>query len=313
MSAHVQVPAYDDRIHHGATLSQLIITQLLKNQLGFNGLIITDALRMEALTRYFGTATLAVESFNAGHDILLFPASIQEAVQALKKAVQEGKITEAALDARVTKILQAKKNLGVSNKTLASDSVYEQIHTPQAYLLKKKLYQAAVTLLGNTTQQVPVEQAGTLANSFAYVQIGGPFNSTLATELQKYFPELNSVILESNPRGCDINELLDLTEDTDTVIIALFTLNSDPKLNFGITPNARIIIDRLAQAKKIILVMCGSPYALKLFEDIPTIILAYEDDPDAQEAAAKVITGSLIPSGRLPVTISTRFTLGAGA
>ena len=166
-----------------------------------------------------------------------------------------------------------------------------------------------MTLLGNTPQQIPVKQT----SAIAYVQIGGQFNSTLATELQKYFSELNSVMLESNPRGCDINELLDLTEDTDTVIVALFTLNSDPQLNFGITPNARIIIERLANTKKIILVMCGSPYALKLFEHIPTIVVAYEDDPDAQEAAAKVITGSLTPSGKLPVTISTRFTLGTGA
>ena len=309
MSAHVQVPAYDNRNYYGATLSQPIITQLLKKQLNFNGLIITDALRMEALTHYFGTATLAIESFNAGHDILLFPASIQEAVQAIKKAIQDGQITESALDERVTKILQAKKNLGVSNKILVSNSVYEQIHTTQAYQLKKQLYQAAVTLLGNTPQQIPVKQT----SAIAYVQIGGQFNSTLATELQKYFSELNSVMLESNPRGCDINELLDLTEDTDTVIVALFTLNSDPQLNFGITPNARIIIERLANTKKIILVMCGSPYALKLFEHIPTIVVAYEDDPDAQEAAAKVITGSLIPSGRLPVTISDRFKLGASA
>lgn len=312
MSAHMCVPAYDSRTNYSATLSHNIITDLLKKELKFDGIIITDALRMEALTKHFNTATLAYESFKAGNDILLCPQPIAEAINAIKNAIEAKKISEQELDTKVTKILQAKNKLNVYDKRTfdkktIDEQVTEKLFTNYAKELKKELFFAALTLL-DSAHAIPVSQLCNLS----YVQIGGMYNSALITELQKYYPELSSIILENTPRGCDINELLYQMEYADTVIISLFNLNSDQALNFGIAPNALTIINKIAKTKNIILVICGSPYCLKLFEHIPTIILAYEDDPDAQEAAAQTITGIFKPTGKLPVTISSRFVLGMG-
>ena len=312
MSAHMCVPAYDSRTNYSATLSHNIITDLLKKELKFDGIIITDALRMEALTKHFNTATLTYESFKAGNDILLCPQPIAEAINAIKNAIEAKKISEQELDAKVTKILQAKNKLNVSDKRTfdkktIDEQVTEKLFTNYAKELKKELFFAALTLL-DSAHAIPVSQLCNLS----YVQIGGIYNNTLITELQKYYPELSSIILENTPRGCDINELLYQMEYADTVIISLFNLNSDQALNFGIAPNALTIINKIAKTKNIILVICGSPYCLKLFEHIPTIILAYEDDPDAQEAAAQTIADIFKPTGKLPVTISSRFELGTG-
>jgi beta-glucosidase-like glycosyl hydrolase len=309
MSAHVQVPAYDNRNFYSATLSQTLIKNVLKEELGFQGLTITDALRMEALTNHFGSQALIVESFNAGHDILLFPPDIETATNAIKQAIQTGIITQAALDNRVEKILQTKELLKTATKATIQPDIYARIHSPKAYNLKKKLYQAALTLLENSSSILPLAPN----TKIAYVQIGNSYNSILATQLHDYYPEFTSIILDSTPRGCDVNDILYLTQDSDIAIIVLFNVISDSTLNFGIAPTSSMIIERLAHNKKVILVICGLPYCLKLFEDIPTIIMAYEDDPDAQEAAAQTITGSLIPSGKLPVTISSKFCVGAGA
>jgi|GEM_PF-5888485 len=308
MSAHVRVPAYDDRPYCSATLSHTIITNILRKQIGYQGLIITDALRMEALTHYFGTAQLVLESFNAGHDILLFPQSISEAVAAVKTAVEEHTIDLQEIDKRVAKIEQTKNVLGVATKRPTGSSIRNSLYTAEVLELKKHLYQAAVTTLTLDKKALSLKKDSPVA----YVQIGGTFDCALAQELENYFSEISSIILEHNPRGCDINELFDSTEHAETVIVALFGTTSNSEFNYGIMPNTRIIVERLAQSKHVILVICGSPYCLKDFEYIPTIIIAYEDDPDAQQAAANVITGSLIPSGRLPVTISNRFKLGTG-
>lgn len=299
MSAHMHVPAYDDRPYYTATLSYPIITKLLKNTLDFKGLVISDALRMQALTNHFDLATIVRESFNAGHDILLCPHPIDQAMEFFKQAVATGAIDQQQVAVRAQKIITAKQALNVYKKTPIAPNIYEQIHSPHAYELKKRLYQAAITLVQNNDSLIPY----TITERALYIQIGGTFDSTLFSTLHKTFPEFTANILDSTPTGCDINELFYQFDDADTAIVGLFGVTSNPNTNFGIAPSSIIVINKLNQTKKVILIVFGPPYCVTQFKHLSAIIVAYEDDDDAQEAAAKVITGELVPQGKLPVTV----------
>ena len=130
--------------------------------------------------------------------------------------------------------------------------------------------------------------------------------------MQNHDPELINNLLPSCPAGYDVNELIYQLESFDTVIISLLCMNKVKKLQFGLSQTTLEIIKQINQLKNVILVVFGSPYSLKFFEDVPSVLLAYEDDPDAQQAAAKIITGELTPKGKLPVSVSEKFPEGIG-
>ena len=124
--------------------------------------------------------------------------------------------------------------------------------------------------------------------------------------------DLINNLLPACPAGYDVNELIYQLESFDSVIISLMCINNVEQQQFGLSSTTLELIKQINQIKKVVLVIFGSPYSLKYFEDVPTIIMAYEDDPDAQEAAAKIITGELTARGKLPVSVSENFPEGTG-
>lgn len=307
MPGHICVPAYDNRPQYCATISKLIITTLLKEELNFNGLVISDALRMKALTQSFNADTIVRESFAAGVDILLCPPDIKQAIQTIKEALREKLISEYEINERVQKILNVKKALGTFNKKIITNQDIENLFNKETYKLKKKLYEEAITVLKNNN----IIPATSLAHT-AYIQIGGSFNSPFFTTLQKKDSDLINNLLPACPAGYDVNELIYQLESFDSVIISLMCINNVEQQQFGLSSTTLELIKQINQIKKVVLVIFGSPYSLKYFEDVPTIIMAYEDDPDAQEAAAKIITGELTARGKLPVSVSENFPEGTG-
>lgn len=307
MPGHICVPAYDNRPQYCATVSKPIITTLLKEELNFNGLVISDALRMKALTQSFNVDTIVRESFMAGIDILLCPSDIKQAINSIKEALNENIISESEINERVQKILNVKKALGTFNKKIITHQNLEFLFNNETYKLKKKLYAEAITLIKNNNV-LPILSF----TNIAYIQIGGTFNSPFFSALQKKDSDLINNLLPASPAGYDINELIYQLESFDSVIISLMCINNVEQQQFGLSSTTLELIKQINQIKKVILVIFGSPYSLKYFEDIPTIIMAYEDDPDAQEAAAKIITGELAAHGKLPVSVSENFPEGLG-
>ena len=308
MPGHICVPVYEDRPQYCATVSKAIITQLLKEKLNFNGLVISDALRMKALADSFSNKKIVLKSFMAGVDILLCPSNIEEAIETIKEALQENIISEWQINERVQKILTAKKSLGTFDKKSISKESLQNFTTHNTLQLKKTLYENALTLIKNDKNFLPLK---TFENT-TYIQIGGKFDSPFFTKLQKKEPELINNLLPCCPAGYDVNELIYQLESFDTVIIGLMCLNKVEQLQFGLSQTTLEIVQQINQIKNVILVIFGSPYSLKFFEDIPSIIMAYENDPDAQKAVAKIITGKLTPKGKLPVSVSEKFPEGIG-
>ena len=309
MPGHICVTAYDNRPKYCATISKPIIKDLLKKQLNFNGLIISDALRMKALAQSFDNETIVRESFNAGVDILLCPPSIINGIQTIKKGLADGTISESEINEHVQKILTIKKTLGTfDKKEIDIEDCIKKIKLPTTYQIKKNLYEQAITLIKNQNNQLPL----TDLENVAYIQIGGTFDSPFYQQLQTHNTELINNLLPASPAGYDINELIYQLESINTVIVSLMCMNTVENQQFGISEVTRELIKQIKKLKKVILVIFGTPYSLQYFEDIPTIIMAYEDDPDAQIAAAQIVTGKLTARGKLPVSVSEKFPEGLG-
>ena len=179
---------------------------------------------------------------------------------------------------------------------------------PTTYQIKKNLYEQAITLIKNKNNQLPL----TDLENVAYIQIGGTFDSPFYQQLQTHNTELINNLLPASPAGYDINELIYQLESINTVIVSLMCMNTVENQQFGISEVTRELIKQIKKLKKVILVIFGTPYSLQYFEDIPTIIMAYEDDPDAQIAAAQIVTGKLTARGKLPVSVSEKFPEGLG-
>ena len=311
MGAHIKVPAFDKK--NISTLSYPITTQLLKNRLHFGGLVITDALNMGALNNYApGIAEL--HALRAGNDILLCSRDIPRAIALIEKAVLEKKISVHDINEHVLKILQTKEYLGLNKQRHTPITNQELVNTNQGYALKKRLYQEAVTLVQNNNQLVPLHSSHRL---LPVIQVGQAVAGTAAEDsfIKKLEHSFSCTVHYVDPAvsPTKINTLVQSSKHSPTVVVALFGMNKLASKNFGITKETLLLLKKLQQHhKKIILVIFGSPYSLKLFNDEDTIIMAYEDDPDAQEAAADIIVGTLQPHGKLPVTASEKFYYGLG-
>ena len=306
MSAHIHVPSIDSRLNRSLTLSQNAMTELLQNKLKFSGLIITDALDMQGITKHFNNGEAALEAFLAGNDILLMCEDVPKAINTIKKVVQENELLQKELDRRVLKILTTKEKLNLHITKNNAPFIYENFHTNYAKELKSKLYESAITIIDN--QELIIDNNSYSNNcsnnskKIALIQISNNKlnnQNVFYTELKKHYKDLYSFNISLNNSPENYNNLLNQIEKYETIIIGLFDINKFAHLNYGINQNCLNFLNDLKQ--KTILTIFGSPYSLKLFNNFKNIIIAYENDVDAQIASAKVISGKLKAIGKLPI------------
>ncbi len=296
MNAHLFIPAYDTTPDLPSSLSYNVVTTLLQNKLGFNGLVITDGLEMRAVTNTIEPGVLELKAFLAGNDILLCPVDVPKAIDLIEKAIKEGIIAEQELDRRVLKIMKAKESVGLANPQIIQQ---KNLITQEALTLKRALYEQAITLVGNK-QAVPVSTS-TLA-----LQIGGehgPFAEAFRTV------QYLSTYMEQT----EIDELIEKIKGNQKVVIGIFDMNKYARDNFGLSESTLSLIKELQKDHEVIITLFGSPYSLCNFRSESALVVAYEDGPDAQRAAGKVLLGELEARGRLPVTACEEFKAGEGA
>ncbi|MFN0203937.1 MAG: glycoside hydrolase family 3 N-terminal domain-containing protein [Bacteroidia bacterium] len=311
MVAHLSIPSLDATANLPASLSPKIVQKMLREEMGYNGLIVTDALNMGAVTKYFPSGKAELAAFKAGNDVLLFAQDVPAAVNALKAALDKGEITESQVNERVARILTAKYRLGLTKAPYVSSyNVLSDLNSVEAKLLKKKLYEAAVTLAKNKNHVIPLQS---LENQdIAYIQVGGKQNSTFARTLQKYVG-MKTIYLKSGFNSTDLQNVLAQVKYNNTVILGIFDVSKKASENFGITTNISNLPKKLAEAgKTTILSLFGSPYALKNFGSETATLVGYEEEEEAQQAVAAAIFGGLAVDGQLPVTASPLFRQGQG-
>lgn len=295
MNAHLQINALEKQRNLPTSLSPKVATDLLQKQLGFKGLVITDAMGMKAITKHYKPSQAALKALKAGNDIILCPVDVPSTVEAIEKALADGSFTHKELDQRVLKILTAKEKLMLhSNRMVEEQEARARLVTEHALALKKDAYQKAITHLG-TKSLVPINE------SAAVVQVGGYLPSIFEQTLRRHI-SVPMYHLSSEPHDEAITFIEQKLSQKETVYCALFGMNNKNSENYGLNEKLLQFIENLQQAnKKIVLVLFGTPYALELFNKDQESIIAYEDDADAQEAAAHVLLGIQAAQGTLPI------------
>ena len=299
MVGHLNYPALDDGIP--SSLSKKIVDGLLIKKLGFKGLVITDALEMKGVSEFKKYKNISLSAFLAGNDILLIPENIEKDLKAFKKAYNKKVITEERLSVSVKKILKAKYKLGLNDyKTLDESDVALKINSISNDYLIRKSMQDAITLLKNDSS-IPLSKQ----KKIGYLNLGdndNDFFNLLSSELNI------SKINKSN------NYNQDDVDDYEFLIISFLKSNKSPWVNSEFSKSDIKIIETLSSKRKVILVTFTKPYNLSKinFDKISAVLLAYQNNFDAKYSATQSIVGKNKITGKLPVSISSKYKYGSG-
>ncbi len=302
---HLQVPIYDWK---PATLSPTIVTNLLKNEMGFKGLVITDALNMRGVrTGAYVPGGIDLQAFLAGNDILLYSENIPEGIKKIKEAVTNGTISQAEVDARVKKILRAKYWVGLHKfKYVETENLYQDLHSPEAILVRQELFNNAVTLVKDTQNQIPLSN---IDRKFVSVGIDIGHDNTFQQALNRFGTFQH---FTGKPTEAFFNEVLRNVDSTKTVILGIHDLRNSPYARYGISVGLQEFVKKLEKKTNVILCVFGNPYSLKYFAESSAVVCGYEDVEAAHKAVANVLFGTLPARGKLPVSVEGLYKAGDG-
>lgn len=306
MVGHLAVPAFDaDTIP--ATLSKNILTDLLKTQLGFKGLIVTDALNMHAITNSYTQGEAAVKAFNAGCDILLFPSNPDEVDSTIIQAVRSGVITEERLNESVRKILLAKKWAGLTEKrTVSLDDLSSTLKNSEHQTVAKTLAEEAITLVKDEKHMIPLSShAKKKILHITLVDERRATNTELfGSLLEKQIKNFASVTLTDKDKKRAFNEALRMAQKSDVILLSTYTRIRLSSGKIGLSDEQIKFVSKLVKFKKPIVWMShGSPYVLASFPEIKTFLCSYGESEISEEALAKAVCGKITIQGKLPVSI----------
>lgn len=311
MIAHMYVPALDATPNLATTLSPFVVKEMIRKRMNYKGLIFTDALNMKGVTKYHAPGVVEVKAFLAGNDVLLYPANVPRAIEGMRRALSKGIIDTAELRDRVSHILVAKHKLGLSRyRPLPTKGLEQKLTSPEALILRKRLYEASLTLVRNEGQLLPLKNLD--KKRIAYIQIGTNVETPFERSLKKY-SAVRTIHLPTSFSQADIQKAYKTFEKYNTIIFGVYGLGKNPKKRYSFNP----LINTLAaefqkRGKKTIISLFGYPYALTQVGEQNAILMAYETAPDAQNAAAMAIFGGLTVTGRLPISAGERFPEGTG-
>jgi beta-N-acetylhexosaminidase len=312
MIAHLFVPAYDTTANTPATLSGNIVNGLLKSQLGFKGIVITDALDMQGVTKYHKPGEIELKALEAGNDILLLPQNIATAVNAIRLAVDSCLIPDTLIDNECRKILLLKYRYGLSHPGIVNTShITEDLNPVSSEVLSRKIIREAVTIVKDRYNLIPLSLLD--HRKIACISIG----DTSLTHFQKMAIKYAPVFHLSLPHtfsAAVMDSVLHLCSAYNLIIIGVHKTSNLPEKKFGISDPAVLLIDSLSQKNKVVLDIFGSPYSLGLFkhtDQMDVILVSYQDTKETEEISAGIIFGGIAAGGKLPVSVSG-FSSGTG-
>lgn len=311
MIAHLHVPALDSTPKNATTLSKHVVTDILKEQMGFKGLIFTDALNMRGVADHNNPGEVDLKALLAGNDVLLFPQDIPLAAEKIQNAIDNNLISQKEVNRRVKKILYAKYWAGLHNEQkVKRDQLTEDLLSAQGEALRFKLYEKAVTVAKNKDNFVPIRILDT--NDFASISIGAPKHNTFQTYLSKYAKFSHYFIGSAEASSTTFNRVYDIVKDKEVVVLGLHNMSNRASKHFGISRQEQEFIKKLSETTRVILVAFGNPYSLKYVDGPQTVICTYQDNEDTRKIAPQVIFGGIGADGKLPVTASKEFPVGMG-
>ena len=307
MVAHLNVPALEPMEETPASLSRPIITNILKRNMGFNGLIFTDALDMKGVSRDKEPGEVDLDAFLAGNDVLLMSEDVVKASESIIEAVNSGKVSEERLELSVKKILYAKYKVGLNKwEPIRTRFLYEELNTVGDQALLEELFENAVTLVKNNKAVVPVKKLD--RQKVAYVNFGNDDGSDFLDQMKKY-TEVDWV------KADNLGTLLEKLESYNYVVVGFHKPDNSPWASYKFTDKELVWLHEIARKNKTVLSVFARPYALldvKSFANLEGIIVGYQNHPVAQRKVAQVLFGAIDAKGKLPVSIKDEFPVGTG-
>jgi len=342
MVAHVTVPALEPDPNRVATTSPKIVNDLLKTQLAFKGVVVTDALDMAGLTLLYATniGRAAVETFKAGNDVLIIPADMDASYQAMLEAARSGEIAPAQLDAAVLKILKLKASLGLHKARLTDiTQLSERIGKPANIAVGQRVADDAITLVRDNGKLLPLKQTGTVAGGLPYHRVEEVHNRVvvvifsddvrteagraLERQIRARVPDVNVMYVDPRIAAAMSDDVLRAVGEAESVIAAVYVIPTAGKVKrteaglqntVGLADATGALLQRILDgaAEKTAVLAMGNPYLAQAFPSVQNYICAFSNAAVSETSAVKVLFGEIEVRGRLPVSIPNIAQRGAG-
>jgi beta-N-acetylhexosaminidase len=307
MTAHLNIPSLEPNANLPTSLSKNVVTHLLQEKLGFQGLIVTDGLNMKGAANYATSAQIDLAALQAGNDVLLIPQDVPASIAFIKKALETKTLTEARLDFSVRKILKAKYWAGLHTyKPVVLENIEEDLNRIKDELLHRELVKNSLTLVKNKNDNLPIRNLE--KKKIAYVKLGDAENDAYVNMLKKYAQV--TVVSDTNLDG-----LVEKLQPYNYVIIGFHKSNLNPWKSYKFSNKELVWLHEIARNKSVVLDVFTSPYSLlqiKSFTNIESVIVSYQNSKLAQEISAQLLFGAFAAKGKLPVSIRTIFKEGFG-
>lgn len=308
MTAHLSIPSLESNAKLPTSLSKKVVTTILKEELGFLGLIFTDGLNMKGAADYSTSSEIDLAAILAGNDILLIPQDVPATVSLMQSSLQSGVLSQERLDESVRKILLAKYKVGLNNfHAIDTLNLVEDLNKIEDELLHRKLVKNSMTIIRNKKEILPIKDLQK-NKKIAYVKLGEDDGEIFLSSLRKY-TEIVKVT------GDKLSDIVHMLEDFDLVIVGYHSSNAHPWKGFKFKNQELVWLHEIARKNKTILSVFASPYSLldvKSFTNLEGVLVAYQNSKNAQQIAAQTIFGAIEAKGKLPVSIKEEFPVGTG-
>src|ERR1039458_6162485 len=335
MVAHVTVPALDADPNHVATISPAIVSDLLEKQLGFKGVIVTDALDMAGLTHLFASniGREAVEAFKAGNDLLIIPPDLAASYDSMLKAVRGGEISQQRLDRSVLKILKIKGGLGLNkSRTVDLGAIATAVGKPGNIAFGQQVADAAITLVRDNGRVLPLKSKGTTKAGLPYMTREEPHNQVVAIlfsddvrtdsgrafgrEFRARIPDARVIYVDPRMAAGMSDEVLKAVDEAQTVVAAVYVIPTAGKVgnSVGMADETGTLLQQVLDhaAEKTAIVAMGNPYLASDFPKIENYMCTFSNATVSEVGAIKALFGEIPIRGHLPVTIPNVAQRGAG-
>jgi len=335
MVAHVTVPALDSDPNHVATISPVIVSDLLEQQLGFKGIVVTDALDMAALTHLFASniGRAAVEAFKAGNDLLLIPADFPASYDAMLQAAQSGEISRERLDRSVLKILKTKASLGLQEARLVDMSaIAKVVARPSNLAFGQQVADDAVTLVRDNGKVLPLKSKGTAKGGLPYTTKEATGNQVVAVlfsddvrtdsghafarEFRARIPDAHVIYVDPRIAAGMSDEVLKAVDEAQSVVAAVYVVPTGGKIDNSVAmaDATGVLLQQLLNhaGERAAVIAMGNPYLAADFPQIGTYLCTFSNATVSETAAVKALFGEIVIHGHLPVSIPNVAARGTG-
>jgi len=313
MVAHLNVPELGTKADTPTTLTKSVVTDLLQDEMGFEGLIFTDALNMKGATKYYNPGEIESLAIQAGNDVLLFPVSVSKAIAKIKKQVRKGTISKERINESCRKVLLAKYNAGLfddvnSGNQIDLNNLNNDLNELVYQVTRMDMIQAGITVISNEDEILPIKKIK--RKKFASLA----FNTNEITEFQKTlskYAKVDHFIFDNS----NSDSLINIISEYDVVFTSVHKTSYWSTKNYKVNQVHLQYIADLSNNTEIVFSLFANPYSLRKFNrinEINSVIIGYSDENEIQSSVAQAIFGGFAVSGKLPVSINSEYKSGTG-